>query len=328
MNNEESQNEALKKRKRTSEAKQGPTNKSNDARPSYRKAYKSAEFVHDSDLSDVEPAPSTSKPAVATNVETTEVVTKPTSPPPPRPKVAPRSSDTSAQPRKSTSRKQYKSAEIVESDSDVDGPRTASSSKNPEPEEPSAEAPVENEEVHESEPEPESEVEAPPKKRGRGKGKTVKEKAAAKPKRAKKVVPELSKDEETLKRLKSFVTACGVRKMWSKEFQGLDTPQQQIKRLRAILTSLGMTGRMSLEQAKAIKEKRELAKELEDVQKFGDAVSTGRPFRTQRTAHAEQPGGAEEEGEESDVPAAVPPKAKRNARQSIMAFLETQSEEE
>jgi hypothetical protein len=45
-------------------------------------------------------------------------------------------------------------------------------------------------------------------------------------------------------------------------FQDLDTPQQQIKKLKEILTELGMTGRMSMEQAKAIKEKRELAQEL------------------------------------------------------------------
>lgn len=53
-----------------------------------------------------------------------------------------------------------------------------------------------------------------------------------------------------------------MRKVWSKVFEGLDTPQQQIKKLREILTDLGMTGRMSMEQAKAIKEKRELEKEL------------------------------------------------------------------
>ena len=88
-----------------------------------------------------------------------------------------------------------------------------------------------------------------------------------------------NKDEETIKRLKvqfsvfhyrparlinnkSFVLACGVRKVWSKAFQGLDTPQEQIKKLKGILVELGMTGRMSMEQAKAIKQKRELAQEL------------------------------------------------------------------
>jgi hypothetical protein len=45
-------------------------------------------------------------------------------------------------------------------------------------------------------------------------------------------------------------------------FKDLDTPQQQIKKLKEILADLGMAGRMSMEQAKAIKEKRELAQEL------------------------------------------------------------------
>ena len=50
--------------------------------------------------------------------------------------------------------------------------------------------------------------------------------------------------------------------MWSKVFIDLATPHQQIKKLKEILADLGMTGRMSMEQAKAIKEKRELAREL------------------------------------------------------------------
>jgi len=64
----------------------------------------------------------------------------------------------------------------------------------------------------------------------------------------------LSKDEETIQKLKvytisrklsnvvlitstqSFVVACGVRRVWSKVFEGLDTPAQQIKKS---YTSLG-----------------------------------------------------------------------------------------
>lgn len=60
----------------------------------------------------------------------------------------------------------------------------------------------------------------------------------------------------------ALVLACGVRKVWSKVFQGLDTSSQQIKKLKEILRELGMTGRMSMEQAKAIRERRELAQEL------------------------------------------------------------------
>jgi hypothetical protein len=62
--------------------------------------------------------------------------------------------------------------------------------------------------------------------------------------------------------MQGLVVACGIRKMWAKEFKDIDTPSQQIKRLKEILAELGMTGRLSLEQAKAIKEKRELAQEL------------------------------------------------------------------
>ena len=55
-------------------------------------------------------------------------------------------------------------------------------------------------------------------------------------------------------------------------FQNLDTPQQQIKKLKEILTDLGMTGRMSMEQAKAIKEKRELAQELRTLTSLLDST--------------------------------------------------------
>ncbi len=58
------------------------------------------------------------------------------------------------------------------------------------------------------------------------------------------------------------MVACGVRKVWSREFKDLDNPSDQIRRLRQILADLGMSGRMSLEQAKAIKAKREFAQEL------------------------------------------------------------------
>lgn len=56
--------------------------------------------------------------------------------------------------------------------------------------------------------------------------------------------------------------ACGVRKSWIKELQGLDTPSRKIAHLRSILSDLGMKGRFSMEQAKVIKEKREFAKEM------------------------------------------------------------------
>jgi len=58
-----------------------------------------------------------------------------------------------------------------------------------------------------------------------------------------------------------------VRKVWTKEFQNLEKPSQQIKRLKEILSELGMAGRFTLQQAKDIKEKRELAQELGETRR-------------------------------------------------------------
>ncbi|KAF9240591.1 hypothetical protein BU15DRAFT_73821 [Melanogaster broomeanus] len=103
-------------------------------------------------------------------------------------------------------------------------------------------------------------IDEPPKKRQKRK-----EKKGPKPEKAKQVKKTkeaLSKDDEAVNRLKSIVVACGVRKVWKKEFEGLDKSSQQIKRLHQILGELGMSPRYSVEKAKAIKERRELAQEL------------------------------------------------------------------
>lgn len=60
----------------------------------------------------------------------------------------------------------------------------------------------------------------------------------------------------------SYVYGCGVRKVWTKEFQNLEKSSQQIKRLKEMLTELGMEGRPTIEKAKAIKAKRDFAQEL------------------------------------------------------------------
>ncbi|KIM44400.1 hypothetical protein M413DRAFT_442384 [Hebeloma cylindrosporum] len=157
------------------------------------------------------------------------------------------------------------------------------------------------------------------------------EKKPIKPKEKKgKATTTLSKDEETIKRLKSLVVACGTRKVWSKVFQDLDTPQQQIKKLKEILADLGMTGRMSMEQAKAIKEKRELAKELEDVVEFASKVTGGRASRSQKEPSEGDPSKESEKGQESgsEDEENAAPKRSTTARKSIMAFLEDQSDDE
>ncbi|KAI0954749.1 hypothetical protein AcW1_006540 [Taiwanofungus camphoratus] len=182
----------------------------------------------------------------------------------------------------------------------------------------------------------------PPKKRARKRGKDKamdKEKPAKakEPKERKKKQPtkDLSKDEETIKRLKSLVVACGVRKVWAKEFKGLDTPAAQIARLRALLAELGMTGRMSLEQARAIREKRELAQELEDVQNFEKSIvsqpsasSRGTRRKAQREDAMDDSDHNSDENNESDEDVVGVPKRRKTARQSIMAFLGDQSDDE
>ncbi|KAL0060606.1 hypothetical protein AAF712_012609 [Marasmius tenuissimus] len=101
-----------------------------------------------------------------------------------------------------------------------------------------------------------------PKQKSKGKSKG-KQASTKKGKGEKKSTATLSKDEATIKRLKGFVIACGVRKVWSKLFEGIeDQPSKQIQMLRDMLTDMGMTGRPSMEQAKAIKAKRDLASEL------------------------------------------------------------------
>lgn len=87
-----------------------------------------------------------------------------------------------------------------------------------------------------------------------------------------------------------------------------------------MLSELGMTGRMSMEQAKAIREKRELAQELEDVQSFEKSVMR-QPSRRASSGKAKpQPeSDAEDEVQESDESVVVP--KRKTARQQIAAFL-------
>jgi len=151
-----------------------------------------------------------------------------------------------------------------------------------------------------------------------------------KKKKSKNAGPELSKHEETVKRLKSLVYACGVRKVWSKEFQNLDEPSEQIKRLKEILAELGMNGRPSLEKAKAIKERRDLEKELEDVRAFEQAVAgqSSADRRRAKSSKTKQSVDSDDEGTGSECSRLVPPNSRNAARRSIMAFLGDDGEDE
>ncbi|KAI0246896.1 hypothetical protein BJV78DRAFT_1285976 [Lactifluus subvellereus] len=177
-------------------------------------------------------------------------------------------------------------------------------------------------------------VDEPPKKKGRGKSKIQTPEAAkpeAKSKRSKQPSQPLSKDEETIKRLKSLVVACGVRKQWARELNGLNT-SAQVAHIRKILSDLGMVGRMSMEQAREIRARRELAQELDDVQKFERAIVSGKPFKTEGVRRGVPKGDTDDANDASDsgsdsTSAREPPKV-NNARRSIMAFLQDQSSDD
>ncbi|KAF9073169.1 hypothetical protein BDP27DRAFT_314167 [Rhodocollybia butyracea] len=173
--------------------------------------------------------------------------------------------------------------------------------------------------------------EAPkPKKKGKAKESTAPKEVKEKKKGGTSNPTKLSKDEETIKKLKSLILACGVRKVWSKLFKDIpEDHSQQIKLLRKMLTDLGMTGRLSMEQAKAIREKRELASELADVQSFERSVKEQGTRRSRSAATKEESDSGSQEGsEEEEEEEAAPTKRKKNARLSIMAFLEDQSDSE
>ncbi|GAB5586152.1 hypothetical protein Unana1_01052 [Umbelopsis nana] len=74
-----------------------------------------------------------------------------------------------------------------------------------------------------------------------------------------------SKSDETIKRLKSYISKCGVRKIWSKELADCDTASSQIARLKSILQDLGVHGRPTLEKCEKVKSERELKAEIDSL---------------------------------------------------------------
>ncbi|KAG1734084.1 uncharacterized protein EDB91DRAFT_620819 [Suillus paluster] len=164
-------------------------------------------------------------------------------------------------------------------------------------------------------------IDEPPKKR---KKKQDKDSGKTGPKEHKKGMKSnaggSSKHDEAVSKLKAMVVACGVRKQWKKEFANLDTPSAQIKRLKEILSDLGMVGRPTLEKAKAIKAERELAQELRDVQEFAEAQEK----RKGKGVSEDEQSGPESDDEDEGPPV----KRKKTAGASILAFLGDQSDDE
>lgn len=73
-------------------------------------------------------------------------------------------------------------------------------------------------------------------------------------------------DEAEIKRLQGWLVKCGIRKLWGKELKPYETPKAKIRHLRQMLEDVGMTGRFSMEKARDIRERRELAADLAEVQ--------------------------------------------------------------
>jgi hypothetical protein len=113
--------------------------------------------------------------------------------------------------------------------------------------------------------------------------------------------PDLSPDEEEIKRVQSWLLKCGIRKLWHRELAPYATPKEKIKHLKSMLEEVGMTGRFSAEKARQIKESRELAAELEEARKFNeqwgqagsdeeeDGAPAGKPKRKEVKAEVEEP---------------------------------------
>lgn len=87
----------------------------------------------------------------------------------------------------------------------------------------------------------------------------------AKTSKASKATKEETPDEAEIKRLQGWLVKCGIRKLWYRELAPYDTSKTKIKHLKEMLKDAGMEGRYSEQKAKAIKEQRELAADLEAV---------------------------------------------------------------
>jgi len=125
-----------------------------------------------------------------------------------------------------------------------------------------------------------------------------------------------------------------MRKQWARELDGLNT-SAQITHIRKILSDLGMVGRLSMEQARDIRAQRELAQELDDVQKFERAIVSGKPFKTESTSRraakrssCNVDDASDGSNSESQSVSDHEPPRTNNARRSIMAFLQDQSSDD
>ncbi|PVI07490.1 hypothetical protein DM02DRAFT_723637 [Periconia macrospinosa] len=127
--------------------------------------------------------------------------------------------------------------------------------------------------------------EPPVKKRQKSSQKVTKEKNPKAPKAKAKPKADDDPNQAEIKRLQGWLVKCGIRKVWGKELARFDTPKEKIRHLKGMLSDAGMDGKYSVEKAARIKEQREFAKDLEEIQAGAAAwgqqevTQTGRPRR-------------------------------------------------
>ncbi|KAL1633366.1 hypothetical protein SLS56_003002 [Neofusicoccum ribis] len=153
-------------------------------------------------------------------------------------------------------------------------------------------------------------IDEPPKKKRQKKAASTKEKPT-KPANSKGKAKDdkgLDPQEAEIKRLQGWLVKCGIRKLWGKELKPFDTPKAKINHLKEMLKEAGMDGRYSVEKARQIKERRELAADLEAVQegakRWGQSDSEedggARPKRRLAKGLKDLEGLIESDGEETD----------------------------
>jgi len=104
-----------------------------------------------------------------------------------------------------------------------------------------------------------------------------------------------------IEKYKKFVRDCGCKKIWSKEFAGCSSASSIMKVLKNMLKELGMEGKPSLAKCKEIATRREL---LKDVEELNTNVIYDRREKRTRNFYAENTKKVEEkielEGDEDE----------------------------
>lgn len=83
------------------------------------------------------------------------------------------------------------------------------------------------------------------------------------------------------------MVACGIRKLWAKEYDklGLETPDQKTAHLRKLLREAGLdSDDETLDAAKAIGQRKTMAEEAADLGVLADDNAGVRPARKSKTA--------------------------------------------